>query len=729
MKSTWHTGLKRGRFKPVKLAAIVILVAVSLHAVPAHADRWVIECVECAKTFYGGTGESLQLDAAGKLHLAYGGDHLYYAVRDENGWQQEIVDPSPNVGGTASLDVDAQGVPHIVYYNYASLYLKYARRDLGGWHVETIVPDVAWPSTASIRVDADGNPHVSYVEVMGVHVRDVKYAHHDGTGWQTETVAVGLDLYDAHTSLALDASGTPHIAYYNSASSSVQYARRDYTGWHVETVDNAGDVGRYVSLAVDGGAKPHVAYFDETNRALKYAQRSTYGWQAETIDPEPLESYGIDLSLAIDGNGYVRISYLNPISTLTYEVRHAYQDTTGWHVETAYSSGYSAWSTSLVVDGSQRSHITYIRLPGLASEDTKIVEHLFQGASGWQVEEVDREGNPGQYVSLAVDSAGRPHVAFQDADRIDLKYAHMDGDGWHVEVADGAGRAGFWASLALDTADAPHVTYCGAWPEHPLRYAHLGATGWQTETVDADLAMIGGYPALALDEAQNPQIAYFDHGLQEMRYADYGEGGWQFETVEGDGFTGKFDTSLAVDYGGRPHVTFYNAADNSLHYAYRDAGTWHTEPVASMGYHGNDMHSTSVAIDSNGYPHIAYYRGDDRHLGYAYQDADGWHLEAPDTGDGSGTYVSIALDSAGNPHIAYLDAYPDYDLKYTRRQEGVWHTITVDSLGDVGRYVSLALDGDDTPHVAYYDTTEQCLKYAYLFRADYTLYLPMVRKP
>jgi hypothetical protein len=42
---------------------------------------WHVECVDCPKWFYM-TNQSLRLDSDGYPHLAYGGEHLYYAWHD-----------------------------------------------------------------------------------------------------------------------------------------------------------------------------------------------------------------------------------------------------------------------------------------------------------------------------------------------------------------------------------------------------------------------------------------------------------------------------------------------------------------------------------------------------------------------------------------------------------------------------------------------------------------------
>ena len=64
---------------------------------------WSIQCVDCPKVFDEISNRSLRLDATGRPAIAYGGDHLYYAVHDGAGWRRETVDAAAGVGAYAAL--------------------------------------------------------------------------------------------------------------------------------------------------------------------------------------------------------------------------------------------------------------------------------------------------------------------------------------------------------------------------------------------------------------------------------------------------------------------------------------------------------------------------------------------------------------------------------------------------------------------------------------------------
>ena len=102
------------------------------------ASSWEIEWVETSKTIYDMRDNSLALDANGHPHVAYGGDHLYYAACDGAAWTTQTVDSSADVGRYASLALDRFGLPHVAYLDSPMDDLKYAQFDGLAWQVEGV---------------------------------------------------------------------------------------------------------------------------------------------------------------------------------------------------------------------------------------------------------------------------------------------------------------------------------------------------------------------------------------------------------------------------------------------------------------------------------------------------------------------------------------------------------------------------------------------------------------
>jgi len=74
----------------------------------------------------------------------------------------------------------------------------------------------------------------------------------------------------------------------------------------------------------------------------------------------------------------------------------------------------------------------------------------------WQLSTVDT-ASYNAAGSLALDTAGRPHIAYDDGYGA-LKYAYDDGAAWQIQPVDD-GDVGACASLALDAYDQPHISY------------------------------------------------------------------------------------------------------------------------------------------------------------------------------------------------------------------------------------------------------------------------------
>ena len=201
------------------LVLVVMLAAGLLPAAPVARTSaqplgpWEITCVDCPKWFGNLTDRGLRLDAQGHPHIAYGGDHLYYATHDGSAWHYETVDSSSLVGSSASLALDAAGYPYISYYD-------------------------------------------------GLN-RDLKFAYWDGSGWQIQTVDSGGPGGDVGmtTALDLDANGWAHIAYSDNTHQTVKYARRETSGWQLEPIGATNRQVMPISLAVDNAGNPHLSYY------------------------------------------------------------------------------------------------------------------------------------------------------------------------------------------------------------------------------------------------------------------------------------------------------------------------------------------------------------------------------------------------------------------------------------------------------------------------------------
>ncbi len=153
----------------------------------AHTTKaaWAMESVDAPKLFYFIFSRSIAVDAGNHTHIAYGGDHLYYAHHDGATWHYETADASLDVGQNAAIALDTSGHAHISYHDHANRDLKYATNASGAW-VTTTVDNYGWVGfISSIAIDASGHVHISYFADTNY---SLKYATNASGSWVTATV-------------------------------------------------------------------------------------------------------------------------------------------------------------------------------------------------------------------------------------------------------------------------------------------------------------------------------------------------------------------------------------------------------------------------------------------------------------------------------------------------------------------------------------------------------------
>jgi len=241
----------------------------------------------------------------------------------------------------------------------------------------------------------------------------------------------------------------------------------------------------------------------------------------------------------------------------------------------------------------------------------------------------------------------------------------------------------FSPSLALDSSGNPHVAwqrYDGT--DYEIYYAFRNNSDWETFSITMDLSWsYADYsPSLALDFKDIPYVSWCRlidtemdgvFNYSDILYAYNSTMGWQNFSITGDNYDDS-SPSLALNSSGYPHVAWqrYDGTDYEIYYFHKWESGWQVQAISNDITAINDS-SPSLALDSSGNPHVAWqrYDGNGYNIRYAFKSIEGWD-EINVTSDSSQIYFdqfpSLVMDSLGDLHVAWQRYNgTDYEIYYT----------------------------------------------------------------
>jgi hypothetical protein len=325
------------------------------------------------------------------------------------------------------------------------------------WTTETVDQDGG--TFNSMAIDNEGNVHMGYLSPDG---GGTKYGFRSATTGHWDTMVV--DKNNGFVSLALDSKQRPHLCYLPYET--LKYAYWNGTKWQIQEIaPRSGNREFSCGVAVGPDNVPHVTWYQYTDTAnqlylhIRHAALKNGEWQAHTLDFA--RETGKWNSVRVDGEGRTYVSYS---AFRDGAMRTAVGDPNGkWVVKTVEDgkSGGNQGTTpgmgnSMVLDENGKEHFAY--------RDEHSLRYAWPEGDHWRIDVVDPSANPfdnaswvNQRTSLALDSSGWPHIAYETDGS--LKHAWWDGKKWKVQAMGITGAQHRNPSLVISRDNVIYIAY------------------------------------------------------------------------------------------------------------------------------------------------------------------------------------------------------------------------------------------------------------------------------
>ncbi len=327
--------------------------------------------------------------------------------------------------------------------------------------------------------------------------------------------------------------------------------------WEITQVDGE---GAKPSLAVDPSGTPHIAFMSEDMPGfVKYAVLGPSEWAISTVDTGYF--YG-PLDIKVDGNGVPSVVWHNHD-----DEDGAFATLSGgeWNISRIRNSGHDGWDINVALDSKGSPHVASID-PAQFGGRAGFEYAVFDGQD-WTVEEVGSGPLPYEFgTGIAVDSQDRPHIVWFDDQSKGLKYAIKESETWTISDVDTEGDVGRYPYLTLDPQDNPVVSYYEVVDTTSgyIKLARWDGSQWATERIDKLDSVFQGFfgarktSSVVVDQDNNPVVAYSDEAL--LKVASWDGTQWNVQTVATAGSQpfGQ-QVSLALDPQGVLHLTYADA--------------------------------------------------------------------------------------------------------------------------------------------------------------------------
>jgi hypothetical protein len=379
-------------------------------------------------------------------------------------------------------------------------------------------------------------------------------------------VVAPKDLGGYMPSIATDAAGKVHLAYYNSAEHELVYAA-ETNGFARETARWYWSSGGGARFTLALGAKgPLILYTYPNGRSgLFLAERRSTGWSHSTLLANTTPT---GFGFATDRGGRAHACFTTSAGGVSYAIRRGEK----WTITQLPADAEAKGACAIAVDHDGIPHIAYART---AAWDVVYAKGSTAGTFTTSV--VDTAGNVGSELSIAVADDGTPHIAAYRSDTQDLRWAVYSGSAWTVQDVS-SGKVGASPRITIASNGVPAITWFDYDLYRVVIALRTASQSW-TELVFEDIA--NGWGALASSPDGSIWVATGDRDILSHNHHN---GTWSSYGIDFEDKAG-YDISLLHSSAQQPRIVYTKTHDNTqrVEIATRSSSGWSVRRPSHAG--------------------------------------------------------------------------------------------------------------------------------------------------
>ena len=379
------------------------------------------------------------------------------------------------------------------------------------------------PIQATISPSSGWTSGGEEITITGSGFSDLAFSNTTDDGINHQWVETTMDYTDEagrYNSIAVDSNGHIHVVHINGENYQIRHSVYDGYNWNSSKINDCGSTYCWgVHMVIDENDELHVAYTTYTSwsETLVYMHYDGTSWSDSEVSASALNG---QIGIAVDSNNHPHISYAASGGEQCGDgLRIASYGGSSWTYDIVEAGDNRGCESAMVIDENDNIYIAY------QNRDNSKLKIATDKSGSWDAYTVDTGSSPsdlypGYMTSMAMDQQGQFHIAHFDDKEDDLRYSTGVPNGqWTTTIVESAGHTGRDPSIAIDTAGNPHIAY-NSWTGWDLKYAIYNSTTslWDPSSISTT-GDVGKGNSLFIDQNGVMHVAFSDETDDVLKYA------------------------------------------------------------------------------------------------------------------------------------------------------------------------------------------------------------------